>query len=249
MEKVAICAVIKDEHLYLKEWLDYHFAIGVTEIHLYEDEGSLSHYGICKEYRNVFLHSLLEFIGDRFNGSIKQGELYNRFIKTYKDEVDYVFFIDLDEFVAFDKGYTLSDLMNLCHEDGAVLLPWKMYGANGLIENPTRKVVETFRKPVRLSRKDTHMPYKSFVYLKNDNRGNFMSTHHRHALALIPRLDTKTWYRLNHYVTKSWDEWCDRIFKRGQIQRNFRRLDDFFEYNQDMESMKEELYSRIKWNN
>lgn len=246
MEKVAICAVIKDEHPYLKEWLDYHFTIGVTDIHLYEDDGSLSHYDICKEYSNVFLHDLLGFIGDRFNGSIKQGELYNRFIKTYKDDVDYVFFIDLDEFVSFDEGYTLSDLMELCRKEGAVLLPWKMYGADGLIENPKRKVVETFRKPVRLSRKDIHMPYKSFVYMKNDSRENFMSTHHRHAMAAMSRLNTKTWYRLNHYVTKSWEEWCERIFKRGQIQRNYRRLDEFFEYNPDMASIKEELYSTIK---
>lgn len=53
--KTAICAIIKDEHLFLKEWIDWHLSSGFDAIHLFEDKGSKNHEGIIKEYNNVFL--------------------------------------------------------------------------------------------------------------------------------------------------------------------------------------------------
>jgi hypothetical protein len=46
--KTAIFVIIKDEQNYLDEWLDYHLNLGIDEIFLYEDYGSLSHSIITK---------------------------------------------------------------------------------------------------------------------------------------------------------------------------------------------------------
>ena len=54
-------------------------------------------------------------------------------------------------------------------------------------------------------------------------------------------LYTRCW--LNHYVTKSWEEWCEKLLVRGQTLL-FRKLEDFFIYNPDMISLKEELYNK-----
>lgn len=53
--KTAICAIIKDEHLYLKEWIDYHLSIGFDSIYLFEDKDSKSHEDIVEGYCNVSL--------------------------------------------------------------------------------------------------------------------------------------------------------------------------------------------------
>jgi hypothetical protein len=43
------------------------------------------------------------------------------------------------------------------------------------------------------------------------------------------RTFSKAW--LAHYFTKSWEDWCDKMFWRGDIFNNHRFFDDFFELN------------------
>ena len=53
--KTSICAIIKDEHLFLEEWIEWHLGLGFDAIHLFEDKGSKSHEEICAKYSNVYL--------------------------------------------------------------------------------------------------------------------------------------------------------------------------------------------------
>lgn len=50
-----ICAIIKDEQLFLKEWIDYHLNLGFNKIVLFEDFDSTSHKDITDSYDNVEL--------------------------------------------------------------------------------------------------------------------------------------------------------------------------------------------------
>lgn len=49
--------------------------------------------------------------------------------------------------------------------------------------------------------------------------------------------------QLNHYFTKSWEDWKERIFTRGDLRPGNRKLSDFFDYNPDMLDIKDELIS------
>ena len=53
--KCAICAIIKDEQKFLKEFIDYHLSLGFDDIYLYEDSGSVSHDSITNKYNKVHL--------------------------------------------------------------------------------------------------------------------------------------------------------------------------------------------------
>jgi hypothetical protein len=238
---VAICAVIKDEHQYLSEWIEYHLALGIDAIYLYEDEGSESHYDICSKYDNVFLTGLADFIGEIHTHTNKQLRLYNKFLLDFRSIVDYVFFIDLDEFVAFEEGFTLEDLVKKCSISGALLIPWKIYSANGLINKTGENVVDTFVVSIENPRKGD-LDYKTFAKVSCQEDKSYMKHHHEHALARPLYASEKRKCHLKHYITKSWEEWCERILRRGQIVRNYRKLDDFFLYNKDMEGIREELY-------
>ena len=112
---VAICAILKDEHQYLKEWIDYHLNIGVDHIYLYEDITSNTHIDITKDYDNVHLMSMGYFI-DMKHCLEKQRDTYNKFIEVYRNTIDYTFFIDIDEFVTFANDYTMEDLITQCDE-------------------------------------------------------------------------------------------------------------------------------------
>ena len=88
--KTAICAIIKDEHRFLEEWIEWHLGLGFDAIHLFEDKGSKSHEEICAKYSNVYLRryeddeevrELLAMQGH----SKRQLVLYRWFGETYRD--------------------------------------------------------------------------------------------------------------------------------------------------------------------
>ena len=46
---------------------------------------------------------------------------------------------------------------------------------------------------------------------------------------------------IEHYYTKSWEEWKEKIITRGACDPLYKRkLNEFFNYNPDMEYLKEE---------
>lgn len=59
--RTAIVTMVKNEHLYLKEWIDYHLNLGIDAIYIVEDCGSVSHKLITDEYNNVKIHRIAEF--------------------------------------------------------------------------------------------------------------------------------------------------------------------------------------------
>lgn len=242
-EKTAICAILRNEHSYLKEWIDYHLSIGIDYIYLYEDVGD-THEEICKEYDNVFLTPIKDFVTYEHSFA-KQACVYDKFIEQHKDKITYAFFIDLDEFVMFEDGYDLKSLIDICNDmGGGVLLPWKMYGAEGLVKKPNTNVLDTYKTPSSCIFTQEEMTdktvYKTFC---RTDRGPMEGFHaHPVAKTLVPwgakNIYSVCW--INHYITKSWEEWCEKLFVRKQ-NIPVRILNDFFRYNPDMLDIKDEL--------
>ena len=110
--KTVICAIIKDEHLFLEEWIDWHLGLGFDAIHLFEDKGSKSHKEICEKYSNVYLRryeddgEVRELLAEQ-GSSYRQLVLYEWFGNSYKGKYDWVAFIDIDEFIMFDENYEI----------------------------------------------------------------------------------------------------------------------------------------------
>ena len=48
--KTCICTVIKNEHLYLEDWIKYNISLGIDKIYIVEDIGSESHKDIIDKY-------------------------------------------------------------------------------------------------------------------------------------------------------------------------------------------------------
>lgn len=251
--KTAICAIIKDEHLFLKEWIDWHLGLGFDAIHLFEDKGSKSHEEITKGYDNIFLRryeddkELQKVISPEY-GNGRQVRLYQWFCEKMDTDYDWVAFIDVDEFVIFENDWNLNKLCKAFEDVPAVYLFWKMKGASRHIKRPTCGVMEAYTEDTPFVSTDARgWNSKSLVNLK---KGKGMRTCH-HAIGGV-RTDgiegiepvyTKAW--LNHYFSKSWEDWCDRIYKRGDVHRGHRTLAQFFEANPSMEHLRDELIASV----
>lgn len=248
--KTAICAILKNEHQYLDEWIRHHLDIGFDEIYLYEDFGSKSHNVITDNYSNVHLTQLSE-IFDKIKtlNNDKQCALYSYFYKTYKNIIDYTAFIDIDEFIMLEEGYNLQRLLNEYQEYSGIYLFWKIYNANGIIDNPKSDILTTYTTQSEDYYHDNGWKFKSIVKMHSDSY--FISCHEiaggsatNYSSSKYNATYSKAW--INHYFTKSWEEWCYRFIGKENTGLNRRNLEEFFIYNKDMLSIKNELYNKYK---
>jgi glycosyltransferase involved in cell wall biosynthesis len=248
--KTAICAILKNEHQYLDEWINHHLNVGFDEIYLYEDFGSKSHTIITDKYSNVHLISLSTIFDEiKYLHNYKQTALYIYFYQNYKNVFDYTAFIDIDEFIMFEDGYSLQSLLNEYQNYNGIYLFWKMYNANGIIDNPKSNLVSTYTNIADDYSHDKGWKFKSIVNMNKDSY--FKSCHEIYGGITTDGTQSscditfgKAW--INHYFTKSWEEWCYRFIGKENTGLNRRNLEEFFIYNKDMLSIKNDLYSKYR---
>ena len=246
--KTAICAIIKDEQEYLREWIEHHLSSGIDEIFLYEDYGSMSHRYITEDYPDVHLSSIdiifrNGFIWEReySSGSRLQEMLFDWFLVVYKDGFDWVLFIDIDEFLILKTP--LEDLLKDYSDYPAILLRWVFYGANGHIRKPDGKVMDNFTR-ICVTSFDYHWQMKSFVNTKKFE--SWRKPIHEVKGGIYP-LDNDNLHKafVNHYFTKSWDEWKTKILQRGDTFPNHRKIEEFFCVNPDLLHLKDTLMKEV----
>lgn len=236
----TICSIIKDEHLFLKEWIDYHLSIGFDRIYLYEDFTSKSHKSITDSYDNVELHSMSEVPGCEPNKTSRQCAVYNWFIKN--TTCDWCLFIDIDEFFRLDN-ISLDELLEEFEPYAGIQVWWKVYGCGGHIDRPNLSVQEAYGNDFKphVVHGITNYDYKSFVNIKHHigfinchYHKKIVNTHHKRGDYRYDR-NEKTWDKcwIDHYMSKSWEDWVARL-DRGNITKGIRNVEYFFKINPDM---------------
>ena len=135
--KTCICTVIKNEHQYLDEWIQYHLRLGIDYIFIFEDIDSESHKDITDKYDRVYLCGIFDILNEsqrtntrtlKTQHKINVQDLY--FTTALKhiqnmNKFDWCFIIDIDEFIICD---TIEVLNNYSDYD-AVMMSWECYGA------------------------------------------------------------------------------------------------------------------------
>jgi O-antigen biosynthesis protein len=149
MDKIAICAIFKNEAPYLLEWLAFHETIGVDHFVLY-DNGSTDG-GADLIRGSSFARNVTVIDWPRRAGQIPA---YQDFCAKYAAQFGWVAFIDLDEFIMPATGNSIHEiLVRRCYADySAILLQWLVFGPSGhqhppdglVIENYTRRLDEGF---------------------------------------------------------------------------------------------------------
>jgi len=265
----CILTVIKDEHLYLDEFIQYHLNLGIDYIIIAEDIDSKSHKNITDKYNNVTLYNILDFFKEdktkeekiinrkKYKISNQESYLYHGliYVKNHYN-FDWCFVIDIDEFITIDNKYkNINEVLSLYENYDAVILQWQNYGANGLIYTPDynqKGIIETYTKCCNFTKIDKPAWFrnvKSVHHLNKYTKDSYNSGH-------VPNLKTN-WCRTNfskdiknliydnmyirHYITKSWEEYVNKIKIRGLFNRIHRNYEDFFDLNPDMKDNKEEL--------
>ncbi len=253
----SICLIIRDENEYLKEWLEWHVGQGVEHFYIY-DHGS-------KQSVAEFLKTLDSSLSSRitvrnFAGKhvFAQRDAYNDCIKRYGKESRWIGFIDADEMVRIKCGKTVSELLRYYEAFAGLFMRWIVYDANGQVkktDKPMRErfthvtatdaddgIGKTFVQPLLITCMQTHNCYthKGF-YVVDENRRKVNE-------AEIRKTDsTDDLVCVDHYYTKSYEEWLEKM-RRGSCDPIFnRRYVDFFMYNPDLEYCREDIIIEQKY--
>lgn len=125
--KSVICAIVKNEQRFIREWVEHYLNIGFDKLYIFEDYGSDTHYEQIKDYikdNKVILNSLdkTHYIKRYKKGTSVQRNLYLKFLMECKKthNADWIGFFDVDEFMFFEDGWNLEKLENEFKDHGGL---------------------------------------------------------------------------------------------------------------------------------
>ena len=256
MVKTCIATCVKDETEYIEDFIKYHLDIGIDEIFIYEDYGSVSHKEICDKYDNVYLSSILDIFPDEQREEIIQMRidkvpsqtLYINQILKYlhptHNEGWWVFLTDIDEFITCTEKF--PDIMDKYKEHQAVLLYWCNYGCSGHIYKPDdkRPPYEIYTEKCGYEQYSDMKMYKITKFIVNMNKYKPTMKFWIHC-ANVDFIKADMTYKrteivfeplyLRHFITRSFEEFCYKILIRGCFHPGHRQYKSFFEMQPDME--------------
>ena len=232
--KLSIVLIVKNDGCYIKEWIEFHRAMGVEHIYLYDNNSSDELCSILEEYiREGFVEYQL------WKGT--QCDAYDDATSKYKNETKYMAFIDSDEFLFSLENknlvYTIDNIVEsyenlhfkfLEMHCGGIGVNWRMYGTSkhkykpvgGVIENYVYRAPDGFCENVHIKSVVNprtvlkcgihHMEYFPGFQCISENGSAIVEPFFR---------DSKCEkLRINHYYTKSEEEFWRKI-NRGWIDR------------------------------
>lgn len=245
MVKTCIATCVKDETEYIEDFIKYHLNIGIDEIFIYEDYGSVSHKEICDKYDNVYLSSILDIFPEEQKEEIIQMRIdkvpsqtlyINQILKylhpTHNDGW-WVWLIDIDEYITSTEP--ISDVLSRFNDRDAVLVYWQNYGCSGHIYKPLydKPIYEIFTEPCGYELYSDFKMYKITKFCVNMNKWKPTQKYYIHNASVNwVKVDgsykrTEIVYKplyLCHFITKSVEEYLYKVYVRGMFHPGHRNM-------------------------
>jgi Glycosyltransferase family 92 len=234
MSYLSICAIYRDEASYLREWIEFHRLVGADRFYLYDNLSSDDHEQVLAPYVETGLVSITSW-----SQTPGQTLAYDDCLERHREDSRWIAFIDVDEFLFSPSGRPLPEILPDYEGAPAVAVNWVTFGTSGhrtappglVIENYLERSTEpsrqTFVKHIADPRRTVRCvtPHR-FLY-----EDGFAVTEKHEPLDRPPygRTDTVSLSRLriNHYYTRSQEEWSRKLDERepsfGMRRRGYDR--------------------------
>ena len=246
---ICICSIIKNENLYIKEFIDHYLLLGVNKIIIY-DNNDINGEHLNDIIKNKYLQKV-DIVDIRGMTSI-QIPIYNYCYKNNYNIFDWIGFIDIDEYLHIKSNENINSYLSnkRFSKCELVFFNWMIYGDNDKIKYENISLSERFQKPKQLINQG-----KSFV------RGginkllipttlipgiNIYSFCNSNGSKIYPKnfinnkIEISPMAFLKHYYTKTVEEFCNKLNKGNAhyhknhpnyIQTIKRRINLFFLWN------------------
>ena len=223
---VALCAIVRCENKYLREWVGHHLALGVKKIIICDNSYDGEEQPVVLS--DFILNGQVEVLDFRNQGGDYnvQDVAYNYVYRRYGSTFGWIGFLDIDEMV--DGCDDLPKLLNGKDAD-VVVLSWRMMTDSGLVHYEPKPVMDRFTVPAKQPRyQDGKEFVKCFVrggisgltfetqpHCPTQPKGlhvvNAKGEQVEQSAAILPNYDV-AW--VNHYHTKTAEEFLEKV-RRG----------------------------------
>lgn len=247
---ISIMTIFKSEQDYMEEWLDHHIAQGFEQIYLYCNDPNIHLYPYLAEPKYITYIKLINWIDKKNNGmDTIQRQAYTHCVQNYSYQTQFLMMLDLDEFIVPIRTYsTVSDYISSLKSEWDSICAFKIqrydFGSGGHKTKPLGSVMESykFHEKVCSSFKtlaNTNYIDKSikfwkvhdFNFIPNKSGKIFNSYFGYHETGFPnsckPNSVNNIPLVINHYYTKSYDEYISRceLWKTGGVNPIGHRTD------------------------
>lgn len=234
---LALVAIMKNEGDYIKEWLDYHILLGIKKFFLYDNGSTDATRIVLTPYIKT---GIVEY--SFWPGKAQQLRVYNDALEKHRLDCLYLGFIDIDEFIYPNSSAGVFDIVNSVmkkYNSPALGINWRMFGSSFLEKRPQGGVLENFVYRAE----DGYEHNEHIKSLVNPRRCWYMSNAHwgfyfgdakatnwrgvKIESFRSPSSSDAPIY-INHYFTKSHEEWITRRSLGKADVEGKRSLDEFY---------------------
>lgn len=239
----AVCLLAKNENSYINEWLEWHLnKLGFMHVYIYDNESDTPiESSIDDKYKDNI--TIIEWTKEKHRMFI-QLDCYTHFIEHFGEENKWVAFIDADEFIRLINNDNINNFLLDYENYNGIFMEWLIYNADGQYNRTDGFVRDRFKsfttckdiinngkciiKPNEYKHMGPHFPFScktkyNVVYSNKE----FCKAYAKHNAPLDKIV-------VDHYFTKSYEEWCEKI-KRGSCDPLcVKKIDNFFDFNPDM---------------
>ena len=250
-EELALVLIEKDETAYIEEWLNFHHKQGVSHFIIFDNESADDFHAKLRPYIDAGLVTYRTI-----KKKVRQCDAYNMAVHDYGHKFRYMGFIDVDEFM-FVRNNThggggisnlyefVDEFMSVHPQAGGLAVNWCIFGSNGHITKPEGGVLENYTMRAEDNYTSNHTfkticdPMKVWTVVSSHSpmcRKGFRIFSEDGSAAL----GTSTYdvhfdrIRINHYFTKSREEFIFKKDIRGDVNNLFRDWNDFYRNDQNI---------------
>lgn len=228
---IGIGLIVKDEAPYILEWIAHHMLLGVDKLIIADNSSQDGTKEILAKLSSAGIIKLIHFPGRK--GHAPQMLAYSEILRN-SDGIDWLAFIDADEFIVTSPGISFKNLISDLSQNikiGAIAINWSIYGSSNQTHKNPGLVVERFKQGA-LQTFPANKHYKSMLRLSSLNKvltnPHYFELKPGHSYVhpngelmmdsaeLGKGLSEKVIWdpvRLNHYMIKSKDEFNTRSRK------------------------------------
>lgn len=223
--EIAVCAIFREEALFLEEWLSFHVGVGVSHFYLYNNF-STDHY---KDVLAPWIERRVVTLKD-WPVPVGQVSAYRDCFRQVWRDCRWLLFIDIDEFLFSPNCVDIRSILSQYTDLPGIEIWQAFYGANGHERRPKLPVTEAYLSRASLAQttvKTIANPrrlYKAGVHQSKYYSGEALDPSRRKVEKGVPPvLDT---LRINHYWSRSLEDLQDKI-ARGDASTSNRRDHDW----------------------
>lgn len=222
---ICVAAILKDEDVFVEEWVAYHRLLGVDHFYLYDNDPRQPLNQLLAQHRDYVTVRpwLVDHDDPRYPGRTKQIKAYRHCLEHGAARHDWVAFIDCDEFIALEQHRDLKAFLAEFDSYDSIALNWHVFGHNGHYDDPPGLVIECLTRRMKEPRAMTKSLSRPDAIAAIENAHLCGMKAGRTRVDANKRLYTEALYpgktrvaRINHYQCRSFTNWM-RKPERGEV--------------------------------